>query len=139
MAINPCSNIIGVKNILMTFNDCDRNLKIGPISHKLATNDLPTIRACDHKSEMLPGGYVKRVQDSALMELKVIRDIRIPLSYYQGCAAVDIQIEYLNGDVFTGINGNSTGDTQSDTHQVDMKMTFLSIDELLPTGGLIAA
>lgn len=134
----PCDNQIGVKNILMTFRDCETDQVFGPISHELATEDLPTIRLCAYNNEAMPGGFVKRKVSNAEMELKVIRDLRIPLALYQGCASLAIQIEYFNGLVYSATNGTGTGDEKSDTHEVTITATFREIDELLPAGQLAA-
>jgi hypothetical protein len=131
-----CENLIGVKNISLSFFNCDTNVKIGPISHKLSSADLPTIKTCEYKNTDLPGGYLKREQTSPMMEMKIIRDVRIPLAYYQGCASISAQIEYENGLVYTGADGNTTDDSKSDTHEITLALNFLQIDELLPTGGL---
>lgn len=133
-----CENVLGVKNILITFINCDTDEIIGPIAHQLAAEDLPTWRACAWKSESLPGGYVKRVASMASGEMKVIRDKRVPLSYYQGCAALNVQVEYASGIVYTGRGGGITGDTKSDSHEVDLQMTFRVLEEVLPAGALAA-
>lgn len=134
-----CENLVGIKNILLTFTNCDTGEVLGPISHQLATEDMPTIRACGFTNEALPGGFVKRSLSNAQMEMNVIRDLRIPLAYYQGCAAVDTQIEYMNGLVYTGLNGSATGDDSSDGHEVTTTLTYKELDELLPAGTLDAS
>lgn len=133
-----CENLVGVKNILMTFHDCDTGESFGPYSHQLATEDLPTIRTCGVTNEAISGGFIRRTLSFAQMELNVIRDLRVPLGYYQGCAAVDVQIEYYNGLVYTGLNGSQTGDDMSDTHEVTTTLAFKEIDELLPAGTIEA-
>lgn len=134
----PCGDLVGVKNIAMTFYDCNTNTKIGPVAHKLSSNDLPTVRTCGVKNEALPGGFTKRQEDSPMMKLKIIRDLRLPISFYQGCAGITISIEYLNGLVYTGVNGGVTNSSDSDTHEADIEATFTVIDELLPAGALIS-
>lgn len=134
-----CENLVGVKNILLTFFDCDTDTRIGPISHKQATDELPTIKSCPWTNEALPNGFTKRTAAQALMSLNVIRDLRIPLAYYQGCVSISIQIEYENGLVYSALDGGVTGDEQSDTHEIQMELTFTEIDELLPPGSLAQA
>lgn len=134
-----CDNIIGVKNILMTFRDCDTDTVLGPYSHELAADDLPTWKLCPYNNESITGGYVRRTYANSMATLNVIRDLRIPLSWYQGCASVDIQVEYENGLVYTAKGGTHTGDDQSDTHAVTLTLNYKQIDELLPEGALIAA
>jgi hypothetical protein len=131
-----CDLLVGVKNISLTFFDCDTGVKLGPISHILSSSDLPTIRTCRYKNTDLPGGYVKRETGSPMMEMKVIRDVRVPMAYYQGCVSVSAQVEYENGLLYTGLDGNTTDDSSSDTHEVTLKLNFLEIDEVLPTGSL---
>jgi hypothetical protein len=134
-----CGNQVGVKNIMLTFHDCETDRVYGPISHQLATEELPTIRACAYSNEPLPGGYVKRILSNAEIEVSVVRDLRIPLAMYQGCSEIGIQIEYYNGLVYSAVQGTGTGDDKSDTHEVAMTLVYREIDELLPAGVLQAA
>jgi hypothetical protein len=131
-----CDNQVGVKNILLSFHDCDTDAVYGPISHHLSGDDLPTWRLCAFNNEPLPQGYVKRKPSNPEVEIKVIRDTRIPLSMYQGCSDVTLQVEYYNGLVYSASKGTGTGDTKSDTHEVDMTVSFKFIDEMLPAGTL---
>jgi hypothetical protein len=126
-----CDNQVGVKNILLTFTDCDTGATYGPISHNLSSEDLPTWRLCAYNNDPLPHGYVKRQPSNPEVEIKVIRDLRIPLSMYQGCSDVNMQVEYYNGLVYSGAKGTGTGDEKSDTHEVTMTVSFREIDELL--------
>lgn len=134
-----CGNQVGVKNIVISFLDCETGATYGPLSHELSGDDLPTIRICPYNNDALPGGYVKRKVSNDEIEMKIIRDLRIPLALYQGCASLNIQIEYYNGLVYSAVNGTGTGDDKSDTHEVTVKASFREIDELLPAGILSAA
>lgn len=134
-----CENLVGVKNILLTFIDCDTEEVYGPISHELATEDLPTWRLCGYTNEAMPAGFVSRTLANAGVEISVIRDLRIPLAMYQGCSSVALQVEYWNGLVYSGVNGTGVGDERSDAHEVTMDISFKEIDELLPAGQLQAA
>ncbi|MBO4228450.1 hypothetical protein [Bradyrhizobium neotropicale] len=129
-----CENQVGVKNILLTFKDCDTDAVYGPISHLLSSEDLPTWRLCPYNNDPLPHGYVKRQPTNPEVEIKVIRDLRIPLSMYQGCSDVTLQVEYYNGLVYSAAKGTGTGDDKSDTHEVTMTISFKEIDEMLPNG-----
>jgi len=131
-----CENQVGVKNILLTFLDCDTGDVYGPISHKLSSEDLPTWRLCAYNNEPLPQGYVKRKPANPEVEIKVIRDLRIPLAMYQGCSDVTLQVEYFNGLVYSAAKGTGTGEEKSDTHEVTLTIVFKEIDELLPVGTL---
>lgn len=131
-----CDNQVGVKNILLKFRDCDTDEVFGPISHKLATDALPTWRLCSYNNEPLPHGYVRRVSTNPEVEINVIRDVRIPLAMYQGCSEIDLQVEYYNGLVYSAIKGTGTGDEKSDTHEVAMTISFREVDEMLPDGQL---
>ena len=133
-----CQNQVGVKNILLTFRDCDTDAVFGPISHLLATDTLPTWRLCPYNNEPLPHGYVKRVPTNPEVEINVIRDLRIPIAMYQGCSDVTLQVEYYNGLVYSAARGTGTGDEKSDTHEVAMTISFKEIDEMLPNGLLEA-
>lgn len=129
-----CDNQVGVKNIMLTFRDCDTDQVYGPISHELANDEQPQYRTCGYNNEELPGGYVKRTVASETIELTVIRNLGIPLALYQGCASIDIQIEHFNGLVYSAVQGTGTGDETSDAHEVTMTLSFREIDELLPAG-----
>lgn len=134
----PCDNIIGVKNILFTFRDCDTDETVGPINHVLATDTLPTWKTCEFVNAILTYGYTRRTATNATATLNIIRNLGIPLAFYQGCASIDIQVEYMNGLVYTGFSGTVTSDAESDTHEVDVTVSFKTIDELLPEGAASA-
>lgn len=134
-----CNQIVGVKNILVTFRNCDSGQVVGPIAHELATDDEPKIRTFEWHSEELKGGFTKRKHKNPMMEMKLIMDQRIPMKDYQGRSALDIQIEYISGRVYTGAGGGVTTDSASDTYEADLKLSFAAIDELLPPGSLMAA
>lgn len=129
-----CENQVGVKNILLTFRDCDTDAVYGPIAHLLSSEDLPTWRLCPYNNDPLPHGYVKRQPTNPEVEIKVIRDLRIPLAMYQGCSDVALQVEYFNGLVYSAAKGTGTGDEKSDTHEVTLTVSFKEIDEMLPNG-----
>ena len=133
-----CENQVGVKNIMLTFRDCDTDETFGPLSHELATEDLPVWRTCTYTNEPLQGGFVRRTPLNPGVEINVIRDLRVPLALYQGCADVTIQVEYFNGLVYSGMNGMGVGEERSDAHEVTMDLSFKEIDELLPEGQLQA-
>lgn len=133
-----CENQIGVKNILISFTDCDTGQIIRKVSHKLSNEDLPQVKTCGYTNEPLPGGYIRRIHANASILLNVIRSVRIPLSYYQGCASIDIQVEYLNGLIYTGVGGSVTGDETSDTHDVPMQLSFRVLEETLPAAQFTA-
>jgi hypothetical protein len=133
-----CDNQIGIRNIIITFLDCDNDVTYGPISHELSGNEQPTYRLCDYSNEALPGGYVRRTRGNNQISVMVIRNLGIPLALYQGCGSIDITIEHFNGLVITGLSGTSTGEDSSDAHEVTITATFKEIDELLPTSALAA-
>lgn len=134
-----CEKMVGVKNIALTFYNCATGQEIGPIVHELATDELPTVKLCTVVNDRLPGGFISQTQGDARMNMTVIRDLRVELALYQGCAAITAQIEYLNGLVYTGLNGNVIGDESSDSHAVTLDITYDTIDEMLPPGALAAA
>lgn len=127
-----CANQIGVQNITMTFRDCNSNQVYGPVFHELATEEQPQYKLCPNDNEAIPGGFVRVRKSNQMMTLSVIRNLGIPLALYQGCASVDIVVEHLNGLVYTGIGGTSTGSESSDGHEVTIEASFKEIDELRP-------
>lgn len=134
-----CENQIGVRNILLTFTDCNTGRVIRNVKHDLSTADLPTIRTSEWMNEQLTGGYIRRTHGNASMLLNVIRNIRIPLRYYQGDASIGIQIEYLNGLVYTARDGSTIGEERSDTHDVPLELNYKEIFELMPQGEIETA
>lgn len=133
-----CAKQNGVKNISVTFTDCDTNEVIGPIIHELATEELPTLKACGWTNTPLTGGYVTRSADNATMTINLRRDPRIPLKMYQGCASIDIQVEKFDGTVWTMTESSVTEAEESDGHSVNMTLVAADADELLPEGSLAA-
>lgn len=133
-----CKGLVGVKNILLTFYDCDTDQTLGPISHKLASDTLPTWKTCPWANESLPNGYTRRSATDVGCTMEIIRDLRVPLAWYQGCVSINAQVEMENGLVYTGVDGGALGTDQSDTHAVTLTLTFRQVDELLPAGALAA-
>lgn len=127
-----CASQVGVRNIIITFRDCDSDQVYGPFSHELSGEEQPNYRLCEYTNEELPGGYVRRNRGSQMMTLSVVRNLGVPLAMYQGCGAIDITVEHYNGLTYTGLNGTSTGDDSSDGHEVTITATFKEIDEQLP-------
>src|SRR5690606_40651228 len=65
--------IFGVKNIVLTFRDCDTDEEYGPYSHELADDTQPTYRLCSYENTVLPGGYVERTKSNNQIDLNVVR------------------------------------------------------------------
>lgn len=133
-----CDNQVGVKNIMLTFRNCDTDEEFGPIAHELADDTQPVYRLCRFTNEELSGGYVTRTASSPSIEVNVIRNLGVPLALYQGCASLDIQIEHFNGLVYSATAGSATGTETSDAHAVTLTAIFREIDEMLPAGQLQA-
>ena len=131
-----CDNVVGVKNIMIKFTNCETGAIIGPIAHDMAKDDLPTWRLYPFKIEELPGGYIIKHHSSSKGEMEVIRDLRVPMVDYQGRSQIDLQVEYENGLVYTGTTGGVQGEEMTDTHGVKLSMSFKSLSELLPPGAL---
>lgn len=134
-----CENMVGVKNIIISFTNCDTGETVKNISHKQANDELPTFRACAWVNEPMTNGFTMRTASNANMQFSVIRDKRIPIAWYQGCASIDVQIEMLSGIVYTGVGGSVSGEDGSDSHEVAVDATFVELDEMLPEGQLVAA
>lgn len=134
-----CPNVVGVKNIMLTFINCDTGQKLGPMPHKQATEELPKWRTYPITKQALPGGYVKYQQSHARAEMVLIRDLRVPLADYQGRSSISFQVEYENGLVYTGKASTPEGEDTSDSHEVTLNLVAPVIDELLPPGSLAAA
>lgn len=129
-----CENHVGVKNILISFTDCDTGQTVTSLSHKLAVADeFPTFKTCTRISEALTEGYIRVTAGNATMTLNVIRNIQIPLAWYQGCAALDVQVEFVNGLVYSARGGTVVDADESDSHGVTMALVFKEIDERRPS------
>lgn len=134
-----CDKQNGVKNILVTFEDCNTGQRFGPLSHRLADGaEIPTVKTCARVNTALTGGYVQVAEDNASMTLTIIKDRTIPTAWYQGCASLDIQVEKLDGTIWTLTGGSVTEPDESDGHSVTMTVIAEEIFETLP-GAAIAA
>ena len=131
-----CTNIIGVKNILISFENCDTGETIRNVSHELATEDLPKFYTAEYVNSEMPGGRIKRTQSSPYMEMTVVVEDGIALAWYQGEASLTIQIEMASGRVYTGFSGGVTDAESSDSSDVTLKVIFDEIDELVPAASL---
>lgn len=131
-----CLNVVGVKNINLTFQNCETGETFGPYAHELATEELPMWRLYPYSIESLPGGYVKKKHISSKVKLKIIRNLAVPLVDYQGRSQISGQVEYEDGLVYTWVDAGVTGEAESDTHEVDMECSARVIDEVLPPGAI---
>ena len=137
-----CPNQIGVKNLTIAFTDCDAPSPggIGDVkatAHIMDKDALPEYQATPYKLEGLSGGRVKRSYQNASIKLKLIRNLAVPLAYYQGRAGLDVQIEHINGSVMTGTGGFVTDPQASDGNSVEFTADFQSLTEILPPGAAL--
>lgn len=130
-----CPEYVGVKNITMTFTNCDTGERRGPMAHDIADDTNPEIKECSYTTEAMSGGRVKKTKSNARINVTVIPERGIPLAWYQGCASIDIQIEYYDGRIVTGIGGAvETGDSDtSNFESVAVNMVFKEIDIFVDT------
>lgn len=136
--MDPCGNQVGIRNIFISFFDCDNNVRYNGIVHELAGDEQPTYKLCPYTNEALTGGFVRRNRSNQMMNLTVLVNPNIPLRLYQGCASLDVTVEHFNGKVYSGIGGTPTGDERSDSHEVTLEVSFTDIDELLATTNIQA-
>jgi len=126
-----CENQVGVKNVLITFRNCDTDEVIQKVAHEeVGENDFNVVN-CRFRNESGKNGKVSVSKDNATMTITVDRNPDIPLSYYQGCAAIDIQVEMKSGRVYTAYNGSVVDPDGSDGTTVTMNLIFSEIDEML--------
>jgi hypothetical protein len=131
-----CANQVGVKNLTLAFTDC-RSGDAGGIgnvkatSHIMAQDALPELDSVPYKLTGLSAGRVKLTYKNASIKLNIVRNLAVPLSYYQGRASMDVQIEFLNGGVMTGIAGAVTEPQASDGNEVNFTVEFDSLSEIL--------
>jgi hypothetical protein len=135
-----CPEIVGVRNISLSFTDCDGGdgaVSIRARTHTMSKDELPMYNMATYTLEGLSRGRAKRTYTNATIELPIVRDLAIPLIYYQGRAAISVQIEHINGVVVAASNGIVTGVEASDGNDVRMNLEFAKIEELLPSGALV--
>lgn len=129
-----CEKQVGVRNIFITLKNCDDGTTYGPYVHELASDEQPQMRLCPFTNEALPGGYVRRARGNNQIQLNVVRNPEVPLAAYQGCAELDIVLEYFSGRVVTALGGTHTGEDTSDGHEVSIDAAFAEVDERLVRG-----
>lgn len=142
--MSTCQNQVGVLNLTLGFTNCGgtgvaNGGNIAPRTHQMAKDQLPMYITVPFTLTGTTNGRVKRSYDNAKIKVDVSRDLSIPLSYYQGAAAIDYQCEHISGVVVTGSSGFCTGVTESDGDTVTMNLEFATIEELLPAGALAQA
>lgn len=131
-----CDKKEGIKNILLTFTDCDTEETTGPISHKQPVDaDLPTVMACSYANTDIGRGRVTVAEQSQNLSVTVQGDRSIPMSWYQGCAEIKIQIEWFTGEVWTGMAGQVIDAEASNRTSITMSIIFEEIDIMLPASG----
>lgn len=127
-----CANKEGVKNILLTFVDCETGEKISNISHKQPLDaDNPTMIGCAFNNTDIGRGRVSVAERSEQMTLTVQGDNAVPISYYQGCASVTVQVEWFSGEVWTGEDGNVIEPDASNRASITMTLVFEKINVML--------
>ena len=134
-----CPNQVGVKNLTLNFIDCDNGASggignVGPISHTMSQDTLPSYDSVPYTLESLSGGRVKRTYKNCSVKVDVVRNLAIPLAYYQGRASVDYQCEHINGSTFTGVGGFVTEPEDSDGNEVSMTLVYKELVEVLAPG-----
>jgi len=129
-----CENESGVKNLMITFHSCDTNETVGPIAHLLSDeNTQPDYKQCPLTKTRLNGKKVRVTRSSAEISVSVMPDDSIDLAWYQGCASIDIQIEYFNGRVVSGRDGSVVDAANGNFEAQQMTIIFDQIDIRKPT------
>lgn len=127
-----CPEIVGVRNIVISFRDCDTDVELRNIFHKLASDVLPVFNLCPYTYTALPGGKVQKSEGTGVsLEMEVQRVPSIPSAYYTGCAALDVTLEYYDGSVITFLNGAVIDSTGTDGNTATITAIFKEADELL--------
>lgn len=139
--MGTCQNQVGVLNLTLGFTNCTNTTDSGGANiaartHYMAKDQLPSYLVPNFTLQGTTNGRAKRMYQNSKIKIDVTRDLAIPLSYYQGQAAIDYQCEHLSGAVVTGKSGYVVGAAESDGDTVTMNIEFASIEELLPAGSL---
>lgn len=127
-----CPSQVGVRNLVISFKDCDSDAEWRNVVHKMNGDTLPTVMACNKVTTQLPGGKVQVSEGNGYTFTADIQRVEgIPLAMYQGCAALDISVEWYDGSVWTLINGSVTDATESDGNTITLTASFQEFDEIL--------
>lgn len=133
-----CSSQHGVRKMVISFRDCDTEETRSNVEHLMNGDTIPTVNACNRILTPLPGGKTQVSEGNGYTFTADIQRVdAIPLAWYQGCAAIDVSVEWWNGRVWTLQNGSVTGAAESDGNSVSLTATFQEFDEKLslPIGG----
>ena len=127
-----CPEVVGVRNVIISFRDCDSDVVLRNIFHKLASDTLPTFNLCPYTYTALPGGKVQKSEGTGVtLEMEIERVPSIPSAYYTGCASIDVTLEYYDGSVLTFLNGAVVDSGGTNGHTVSISAVFKEADELL--------
>jgi hypothetical protein len=115
-----CNNAHGVRIVMLGFAPCNGDAQIKPVAHSLFGDEMPMWDLVNYKRESMPGrsGRQKMTDKPMKGSFTVERLQWIPLSYYQGDAAITGYVEYINGDVYAFKLVIPSGDEMSDGHSV---------------------
>lgn len=127
-----CPSLVGVRRLTFSFKDCDTENEWRNVVHKMNGDVLPTVLACNRTTTILPGGKVQVGEGNGhTFTADIQRVSSIPLAMYQGCAAIDVSVEFYDGTVWTLLNGAITDAAESDGNSVALTATFQVFDEVL--------
>lgn len=127
-----CPSQVGVRNLVISFKDCDSDQEWRNVAHKMNGDVLPTVLACNKNTTALPGGKVQVSEGTGYtFSADIQRACGIPLAMYQGCAAIDVSVEWYDGSVWTLLNGSVTDAGESDGNSITLTGSFQEFDEIL--------
>lgn len=130
-----CPDIVGVRNVLISFKDCDNDQEMRNVVHKVASDTLPTYNLCNYVLTALPGGKVQRSEGTGFtLEIEIQVVDGIPTAWYTGCAAIDVTLDYYDGKVLTFLNGAIIDSGGTDGNTVVISAVFKDADELFAEG-----
>lgn len=132
-----CPAQVGVRNLVISFKDCESDNEWRNVVHKINGDTLPTVMACNKTTTVLPGGKVQVGEGTGYtFTADILRVESIPLAMYQGCAAIDVSVEFYDGSVWTLLNGSVTDATESDGNTIQLTASFQEFDEILAVNTL---
>lgn len=127
-----CPAQVGVRNLVISFRDCDSDSEWRNIAHKMNGDILPTVLACNKITTRLPGGKVQVSEGNGYTFTADVQRVEsIPLAMYQGCAAIDVSVEWYDGSVWTLLTGSVIDAAESDGNTITLTASFQEFDEIL--------
>lgn len=125
-----CESDVGLKNLVLTFRDCNTGEEISAISHNLAEDTQFEWNACPYTRTSTSGRKTRVSKASVQINFTVVPSLSIPSNYYTGCAEMDVSAEFYSGRVITATNGSIVDASAMNEESVAIQARFDVLDEI---------